>query len=77
VTEPGGEPQLTSTRVNGQQPLTLTGKQGCRYDNGTSADLITWNNDLMVTVTNTDGTLTFSAPGENSDARRFFRAALK
>jgi enediyne biosynthesis protein E4 len=77
VTEPGGEPLLASTGENGERQLTLTGKQGCRYEIWTSTDLITWNSDLMVTVTNADGTVIFPAPGETSDPRRFYRAGLR
>ena len=47
VTEPGEEPQLTSTRVNGEVQLTLNGKQGSRYDIGTSTDMIDWNSSLL------------------------------
>ena len=79
VTEPGGEPQLAATRENGQVQLTLTGKQGSRYAIETSTDLANWNSPLnfTVTVTNPSGTVTFPAPGATSDARRFYRAALK
>jgi hypothetical protein len=79
VTEPGAEPQLASTRVNGQVQLTLTGKQGSSYDIQTSTDLANWTSTLnfTVTVTNPDGTLTFPAPGTTSDAQRFYRAALQ
>ena len=79
VTEPGGEPQLVPTRENGQLQLTLTGKQGSRYDIETSTDLTNWNSllNFTVTVTNPGGTVTFPAPGEASDTRRLYRAALK
>jgi hypothetical protein len=68
-------PLLTSTRVNGEMQLTLTGRQGSHYEIGTSTDLITWNWDIddMVTVTNADGTVTFPAPGTSGDMRRFYR----
>jgi hypothetical protein len=77
VTEPGGEPHLALMRVNGQVQLTLTGKQGFRYDIETSPDLANWTSALSVTVTNPSGTLIFPAPGETSDPRRFYRATLK
>ena len=79
VTEPGGEPQLTAARVNGQQQLTLTGKQGSRYDIQTSTDLTNWNSPLNFTVslTNAGGTMTFPAPGSITDLLRFYRSALR
>ena len=77
VTEPGGEPQLTAAQVNGQIQLTLTGKQGSRYDIQTSIGLNNWISALTVTLTNSSGTMTFAAPGAPSDPLRFYRAALK
>ena len=77
VTEPGGEPQLTAAHVNGQHQLTLTGKQGSRYDIQTSIGLNNWISALTVTLTNSSGTMTFAAPGAPSDPLRFYRAALK
>ena len=71
------QPQLTSTRVNGQVQLTLTGRQGSRYAIETSTDLADWNSPLTVTVTDPNGTMTFPAPGEPGDPRRFYRAALE
>ena len=79
VTEPGGEPQLAAARVNGQMQLTLTGKQGSRYEIQTSTNLTNWNSPLNVTVTptNPSGTMTFPAPGSPGDPLRFYRSALK
>ena len=77
VTEPGGEPQLTAAHVNGQHQLTLTGKQGSRYDIQTSTGLNNWIGALTVKLTNSSGTMTFAAPGAPSDPLRFYRAALK
>ncbi len=73
VTEP---PLLAAARVNGELQLTLTGRQGARYELGSSTDLTTWNWDLddIVTPTNPDGTVTFPAPGAPGDKRRFYRA---
>ena len=72
-------PLLTSKRVNGEMQLTLTGRQGSTCEIGTSTDLITWNWNIedTVTVTNTDGTVTFPAPGATSYTRRFYRARAR
>ncbi len=75
VTEPGGEPRLAATQVNGQVQLTLTGKQGSRYAIETSTALPNWNSAaLTVTVTNQSGTVPFPAPGATSGAQHFYRA---
>ena len=75
VTEPGGEPRLAATRLNGQVQLTLTGKQGSRYAIDTSTALTNWTNaNLTVTVTNQNGAVSFPAPGATNDAHRFYRA---
>ena len=75
VIEPGGEPQMSATRENGQVQLTLTGKQGSRYAIETSTALPNWNSaNLTVTIANQNGAVTFPAPGATNDAQRFYCA---
>ncbi len=55
--------------------LTLTSKRVSRYAIETSTALPNWRSaGLTVTVTNQNGTVTFSAPGATSGAQRFYRA---
>jgi ASPIC/UnbV protein/VCBS repeat protein len=75
ITEPGGEPRLAAARDNDQVQLTLTGKQGSRYAIETSTALPNWTTaNLIVTITNQSGAVTFPAPGAPSGALRFYRA---
>ncbi len=75
ITEPGGQPRLQVTRVNGIVQFAFNGDAGQKYAIEASSDLRAWSE--LTTLTGALEPVVFNDTGRSSNSQTFYRTVIR